>query len=245
MTTTTPCAGSGDCPIGESCVTEVARYFAYGVRNSFGLTLDPVTGSLWDTENGPGSYDELNRLAPGTNSGWEQIVGPDDRDPQGPADLFHMPGAGSTYSDPEFSWLSTIAPTAIVFPAGSGLGSNYDDVVLAGDFNLGQIYAFPLDGARSDLDLTGFAGVSDGVADSAVERDQFLFGSGFGGISDLKIGPDGALYVLSIGAGAIYRVTASEPPGPPATTLPPTAIATRVLTLLAVAVWRSARPGFS
>ncbi|MGH7859714.1 MAG: PQQ-dependent sugar dehydrogenase, partial [Candidatus Binatia bacterium] len=110
------CTSSGECPAGQTCRTEVRRYFAYGVRNSFGLGMDPVTGALWDTENGPSSYDEVNLVAPGFNSGWERIMGPDARDPQGSADLFHMPGGASEYSDPELSWLDPVAPTAILFP---------------------------------------------------------------------------------------------------------------------------------
>ena len=33
---------------------------AYGIRNSFGIDFDPVTGKLWDTENGPYYGDEIN-----------------------------------------------------------------------------------------------------------------------------------------------------------------------------------------
>lgn len=204
-TTTTTCVDDGDCPGGETCTTVVERYFAYGVRNGFGLTLDPVTGDLWDTENGPATYDEVNRVEPGMNSGWERIMGPDDRDPQDTDDLWDMPGAGSTYSDPEMSWLDTIAPTAIVFPQGSALGAAYDDMVLVGDNNLGQIYALPLTPSRDALDVQSLLG-GDLVADSDAERDQFLFGEGFGSVTDLEIGPDGALYVVSITDGAIYRV---------------------------------------
>ncbi len=194
---------------------EVASYYAYGVRNSFGLGLDPVTNRLWDTENGPSNYDEVNRIDPGTNSGWEQIMGPDALDPEGLADLFDIPGAGSTYSDPEFSWLTTIAPTAILFPVSSLLGAAYDEVALVADNNFGRIYAFPLNAERDGFDLSGFAGVADLVANNAAERDQFLFGEGFGAITDLEIGPDGALYVLSITNGAIYRIT-GPPPAVPA-----------------------------
>ena len=118
VTTTQTCTIDANCPAGQTCRTQVARYYAYGIRNSFGMAIDPVTGALWDTENGPADYDEVNRINPGFNSGWNQIMGPDSRDPQGVGNLFNMPGAGSTYSDPEFSWLATIAPTAILFPRG-------------------------------------------------------------------------------------------------------------------------------
>jgi glucose/arabinose dehydrogenase len=219
QTTGQTCPGGTGCPQGETCVTNVARYFAYGVRNSFGLALDPVTGSLWDTENGPGFYDEVNLVAPGFNSGWEQIMGPDDRDAQSTADLFDMPGAGgSTYSDPEFSWFNPVAVTGIVFPVGSALGPAHDGVALVGAFNNGSIYRLPLDAERDEFDLGGFAGLEDLVADSFAERNLVRlgtgFGSSFGGITDLEIGPDGALYVVSIGSGdnggAIHRVVANS-----------------------------------
>lgn len=208
VTTGMTCVDDLDCPPSERCTTEVASYFAYGVRNSFGLVLDPETELLWDTENGPGSYDEVNLIEPGTNSGWQRIMGPDSRDPQGTADLFDMPGAGSTYSDPEFSWFDTVAPTAIVFPAGSALGPDYDDVVLVGDNNSGQIYAFPLNGLRNGFDFTdpSLSDLQDLVADSQSEANLLRFGSGFGVVTDLKIGLDGALYVTSLSQGAIYRV---------------------------------------
>src|SRR5215212_12100793 len=44
-------------------------YFAYGIRNSFGMDFDPVTGNLWDTENGQHDNDEINLVLPGFNSG--------------------------------------------------------------------------------------------------------------------------------------------------------------------------------
>jgi glucose/arabinose dehydrogenase len=205
------CDEDADCGASGPCVLEAASYYAYGVRNSFGLALDPLTGALWMTENGPASYDELNRVAPGLNSGWNDLMGPDARDPQGLANLWNAPGAGSTYSDPEFSWLSTIAPTGIALPYGSRLGHAYDDRLLVGDNNLGQLYSFPLDAGRTALDLAGFAGVADLVADSASERDQFRLGSGFGAITDLELGPDGALYVVSIERGTVFRIEGPPP----------------------------------
>lgn len=232
-TTTTTCSDDGDCPMGEACITEVASYWAYGVRNCFGLTVDPVTGDLWDTENGPNEYDEINLLGAGTNSGWRRIMGPDARDPQDPGDLFDMPGAGSTYDDPEFSFLVPVAVTGIAFPFASALGDAYDDTVLVADYVLAQIYAFPLNATRDGLDLAGFAGVADLVADDDAERDQFLFGEDFGGVTfsgvtDLEMGPDGALYVASYGDDAIYRVT-GPPPEVPA--LPGAALAAAGLVL--------------
>src|SRR4030095_14983033 len=50
-------------------------YYAYGRRNSFGLDWDPLTGILWDTENGPHYGDEVNLVEPGFNSGWNKVQG--------------------------------------------------------------------------------------------------------------------------------------------------------------------------
>jgi glucose/arabinose dehydrogenase len=58
--------------IGEN----IQRTFAYGIRNSFGMAVDPVSGDLWQQENGEDAFDELNRVLPGMNSGWIQIAGP-------------------------------------------------------------------------------------------------------------------------------------------------------------------------
>lgn len=217
--TTLACDDNSDCGGSGPCVLEVASYFGYGVRNCFGMTLDPHTGDLWMTENGPNNYDEVNRVPPGWNSGWNKLMGPDARDPQGLTDLWNVPGAGSTYSDPEFSWLTTIAPTGIALPFGSGLGHYYDDKVIVGDANLGQLYAFPLNAGRTALDLTGFSGVADLVADSVSERNQFRIGSGFVSITDLEVGPDGNLYVVSIAQGTVWRIQgpARGVPGLPVT----------------------------
>ena len=52
------------------------RVFAYGIRNSFGMTFDPKKGDLWITENGGRAFDEINRIERGFNGGWVQLMGP-------------------------------------------------------------------------------------------------------------------------------------------------------------------------
>jgi hypothetical protein len=42
--------------------------FALGIRNSFGLCFDPETGELWETENGPTEWDEINLIGPATTT---------------------------------------------------------------------------------------------------------------------------------------------------------------------------------
>ncbi len=203
VTTTQTCIDDVDCP-GETCVIEVERYFAYGIRNSFGMTLDPATGALWDTENGPSTNDEINHVLPGFNSGWQDVMGPVSSPP--PSGLFDIPGAGDTYSNPEFTWSDTNAPTAISFPYGSALGASFDDSALVADNNAGQLYEFPLNVARDGFDFSSIPQLQDLIANNNNERDLLAIGDGFGSITDLKIGPDGLLYVVSLGNGAIYRL---------------------------------------
>jgi glucose/arabinose dehydrogenase len=65
--------------LGGEVGANVQKIFAYGLRNGFGMAFDPVSGSLWEQENGDDSFSELNRVEPGFNSGWVQIMGPADR----------------------------------------------------------------------------------------------------------------------------------------------------------------------
>ena len=57
----------------------IQKVFAYGIRNSFGMAFDPVSGALWDEENGDDTFTEINRVEPGMNGGWVQVMGPLDR----------------------------------------------------------------------------------------------------------------------------------------------------------------------
>ncbi|HKC62854.1 MAG TPA: PQQ-dependent sugar dehydrogenase, partial [Pyrinomonadaceae bacterium] len=63
---------------GQAAVN-IKKVFAYGIRNSFGMVFDPATGNLWTEENGDDAFDEINRVVPGFNGGWIQIMGPSSR----------------------------------------------------------------------------------------------------------------------------------------------------------------------
>jgi glucose/arabinose dehydrogenase len=178
--------------------------YGYGVRNSFGIEFDPVSGVLWETENGTTVYDEVNRFQPGFNSGFVEILGPAARDPQGTATLWVAPG--SHYSDPQFSWLDQPAPTAIHFLRSDSLGTHNRHDAFVGSYNDRAVYHFELDAARGTLVMPE-ASVADRVADSDAERDLFLWASGFGGgIVDIDTGPDGAMYLLSFDDNRVYRI---------------------------------------
>ena len=76
------------------------QIYAYGIRNSFGIAFDPVTGNLWDSENGPDHYDEINRITPGFNSGWQDIMGPVSRNGGTTSKLVSL-GPAAHYEDPK------------------------------------------------------------------------------------------------------------------------------------------------
>ena len=50
--------------------TNIKKLYAYGVRNGFGMAFDPLSGNLWDQENGDDAFDEMNRITAGSNNGW-------------------------------------------------------------------------------------------------------------------------------------------------------------------------------
>jgi glucose/arabinose dehydrogenase len=186
-------------------------YFAYGIRNGFGMDFDPVTGNIWDTENGPNNYDEINLVQAGFNSGWAKIQGPSSADANSGVnikeDLEDFGGEGK-YRDPEFSWNITIGVTAIKFFNSTKLGNQYENDIFVGDINNGRIYHFDLNRERTGLALNGV--LSDKVADNVGELDRVIFGTGFRSISDIEVGPDGYMYLLSYGPGRIYRIVPED-----------------------------------
>jgi aldose sugar dehydrogenase len=69
-------AGAG---MGGEAGANLQKIFSYGHRNSFGMAFDPYGGHLWLQENGDDSFTEINRVEPGMNGGWVQIMGPVNR----------------------------------------------------------------------------------------------------------------------------------------------------------------------
>ena len=185
--------------------SDTSKYFAYGIRNSFGITIDPITGTLWETENGPSEYDEINIVKAGFNSGWLQLMGPMSRSDNSINDLQVLPN--SFYSDPQLSWRESVALTDIAFINSSQLGEQYLYKMMVGDYNQGNLYILSLNEKRDNilLDLTN-KDLLDKVIDIDVEADSIKFGSGFGSITDIENGPDGLLYVLSFNDGKLYKI---------------------------------------
>ena len=189
------------------------KYFAYGIRNSFGLDFDPVTGNLWDTENGPFYGDEINLVRPGFNSGWRIVQGmwaPAEGGFEGkwllgrPNNLEDFDDKGK-YSTPEFAWKKSVGPTALKFLTTDKLGKEYENDMLVSDVS-GRVYHFDLNKNRTSLILD--VPLKNKVAESNDEFNDVVFFEGRDTlITDLDIGPDGYLYLLDHVGGKIYRIS--------------------------------------
>jgi glucose/arabinose dehydrogenase len=163
--------------IGGQAGANIQKVFAYGIRNSFGMAFDPVSGALWEQENGDDTFDELNRVEPGMNGGWIQIMGPVDRVAQfksievnefgrnlqqirwPPSNIADTPGEalsrlfklpGSRYSDPEFSWKYAVPPAGIGFLSSRALGPQFE-----GDLFVGAATPLTAGGYLFRFNLTG------------------------------------------------------------------------------------------
>ena len=187
--------------------SNLSKYYAYGIRNSFGFDFDPLTGTLWDAEDGPTGYDEINVVKPGFNSGWDRIMGPVARQfitGKSTNDLVEF--QGSHYADPVFSLRQSVGITDLEFLSSTRLGEKYEYNIFVGDVVNGNLYFFKVNSNRAGLDLGGVPGLQDLVADTPEEVSAVTLGTGFhDGITDIETGPDGFLYILTFG-GNLYRM---------------------------------------
>jgi len=246
-------SGQTNAGLQNEAIANLKRVYAYGVRNSFGLAIDPFTGKLWESENGDDAMDELNIINKGHNGGWIQFMGPKSRIGEfksielaqstvslgnqnrypvsniaattaaGEARLANIPG--STYGDPIFSWKYCIAPNAIGFINGNGLGAKYNGNLIVGSARgnsgntaganaYGVLYRFVPNAARTGLQFADRL-LTDKVADNTTkggmsEQSTVLFGTGFDIVTDVITAPDGSLYILgmtSAGNGKVFRIT--------------------------------------
>jgi glucose/arabinose dehydrogenase len=201
-------------PVGTGIIGDkfpLNLYYAYGIRNSLGIDFDPLTGNLWDTENGDNCCDEINLVKPGFNSGWRQVQGfwevngtTYGKLVQNPTTLVDFGGKGK-YSSPKFTWLNTSGPTAIKFLDSDKLGKQYQNDMFVADYHGGNIYHFKLNQNRTEVVLDGT--LADKIANNAQELERIKFAEGMGAITDLQVSPyDGYLYAVSYSQGKIYRI---------------------------------------
>jgi aldose sugar dehydrogenase len=163
-------------PLTGEAAANIKKLFAYGVRNGFGLAFDPLSGNLWDQENGDDAFDEMNRVTAGSNNGWVEMMGPNSRVAQfkqiettygsgdlqqvrwPPSQIADTPAAalarlymlpGAHYNDPEFSWKYAIPASPLGFVQGRGLGPQFE-----GDMFVGAARTFLVGGFLFRFKLT-------------------------------------------------------------------------------------------
>jgi uncharacterized repeat protein (TIGR01451 family) len=224
-----------------AAATNIKKVFAYGVRNGFGMAFDPLAGYLWTQENGDDAFDEMNRVSPGFNGGWIQTMGPIGRvaefksiestygngnlqqlrwptsniagNPQAAlASLYLLPGA--QYTDPEFSWKYAVAPAAMGFIKGRGLGPEFEGDLLVGASRTtllnGYLFRFRFSNDRKHFKFTDPL-LNDSVADNTdkfdlAESESLVIGRDFGVATDIQTGPNGNVFVVSLLNGAVYEI---------------------------------------
>ncbi|HKP52665.1 MAG TPA: PQQ-dependent sugar dehydrogenase [Chloroflexia bacterium] len=183
----------------------IPSIYAYGFRNSFDFTFDPlVPGRIFAAENGPYCDDELNRVEAGYNYGWR---------PEYPCDDNNPDPAFNTI--PPFFYLGEEpcceAPTGVAVYTGDQI-PQWKNHLFMSSYNNGTLYHFVLDGSRTTALSVGIVG--DAKANMTIVN-----------------GPDGALYYIEGGAyqsGTLKRIVGggAEPTPTSTATLAPTATST-------------------
>lgn len=225
--------------IGGEIGENIQAIYTYGVRNSFGLAFEPSSGALWQTENGDDSFDEINVFDAADNSGWIQLMGSSARfdtyrsleiDSEDGLDvasfppenlaataddaraaLFELPG--SSFVEPVLTYIHPPAITAIGFVADDSLGGSPAGSVWIGSVLNDALIRYPLGDDGRSLSLEG--DLADGVDDNESkgdlgESERYVVGTGFGTITDIDRSDDGALYVVSISSGSIFRIAVAS-----------------------------------
>ena len=197
----------------DESYANLSKYYAYGIRNSFGLAIDPLTHILWDTENGPDGFDEINLVRPGFNSGWTTLMGPIERSNVTSENNLVNFLSSSSYADPVFSWGRAVGVTDIEFYNSDRLGDDYTNNIFVADANNGHLYFFEVNEDRSGLKFGDSRLSDDLVASNDRERTEVTFSTRFpSSITDIETGPDGFLYVLTFHPtkGSLSRIVPQE-----------------------------------
>jgi glucose/arabinose dehydrogenase len=137
--------------------------------------------------------------------------------------MVSLPGAA--YLDPDFSWRYEVGPSGAEFVYGLALGAAYEGTLWIGSARSfqqvggtgGSLYRFRMTANRLSVDVSADPRLADRVADNlfrtqkfeGTESETLVIGRGFGITPDIRQGPDGNLYVVSLSDGAIYRITAA------------------------------------
>ena len=148
--------------------------FTYGNRNPQGLAWQPKTGVLWMHEHGPRGGDELNQVIAGTNYGWPVIsYGKEYWSPNAVGEGTHKIGM----AQPAHHWIPSIAPSGMAFYSGNRF-PRWQGNLFIGSLKFGELVRLEIDASR-------------------VVHEERLLNGEFGRIRDVRLGPDGLLYLLT------------------------------------------------
>jgi glucose/arabinose dehydrogenase len=159
-----------------------SRVWAYGVRNSIGMTFDPANGRLWMVDNGPQCNDEVNWIIKGRSYGW----GPSRTCSTPPPAPLNTNQDGPDPVLPTWWTVTPIGPTGTEFCSSCRLGASIKGRLLFGDVLFGQIHAATLNEARTAV-----------VSEAVVYTHD-------GRIFSIETGLDGSLYFSN--PGGIYKL---------------------------------------
>jgi aldose sugar dehydrogenase len=114
-------------------------------------------------------------------------------------------------SSPEFVWNASVGVTALKFLNSNKLGKQYENNLFIADYNNNNIYSFDLDKERTELVLDNR--LNDRIANSDDELSDIVFARRLGIITDIEVGYDGHLYLVSFSEGKIYRIVPLDAQG--------------------------------
>ncbi len=171
-------------------VGKLPEIWSYGYRNPQGLAIHPETGDVWITEHGPQGGDELNLIQPGLNYGWP-VVGYGVNYRSGLA--IHEGTQREGMESPLHVWVPSIATSGLAFYT----GDRFPDWQ-------GNLFVGGLAGEQVDrLTMS-----PDGK--EVVRKETIL--QGMGRVRDVRVGPDGYVYVsIEDRGGAPTTVVRLEP----------------------------------
>jgi glucose/arabinose dehydrogenase len=166
--------------------------FTLGHRNTLGLAVHPVTGAVWQNENGPNGGDEVNILEPGGNYGWPIVsLG---RDYRGAWQNEELGPSHANFIAPVVYWTPAIALSGMAWYTGDALPKWKGDLFVGG-LRYGEIFGT---GQLSRVLLN---------QDFQELRREALLQDLHQRIRDVRQGPDGLLYVVTDEEkGAVLRI---------------------------------------
>jgi len=155
--------------------------YSYGHRNPQGLAFNPRTKELWSNEHGPRGGDELNIIKPGRNYGWPVITYGINYNGKTISDISSKQGM----EQPEHYWLPSIGTSGLAFVSGSRY-PGWENNILSGALRFKYLNRSEMKGNK-------------------VIHEEILF-KNIGRVRDIRMGPDGYLYMAVESPGTVYKL---------------------------------------